>query len=342
MEDWNFRPTWGVGSIKNTNGGSSNVGPKRGVFCKAFCCKPHPPSNTEHAPEPIKDHTSLQSATYKGKGHLFISNVEDRHKCAICLSLACGAVQSSCCGCTFCSGCIQEWKSQHTPPTCPQCRQAITEVPDRRNEMEISNQELVCPNYQFGCEWRGALGKIDNHLEEACGYVKVECANRCGQKPLKKNANEHNEYWCPLRCVMCPFCSLKFDIQTSVGIQSKDLTYKALTTEHHKVCSKWPILCPNKCNEMYNLNRSSLLSHICPNKLVPCEFANFGCLQQMRPSEMAEHIRSGTMEHLLMMKKRFQAEIDHLKRQNKELTQKVALLSQIFSQKLNQMPEKLT
>ena len=331
VENWDFSTAWGVGSIKNTDEGSSDVGPKRGVFYKAFCCKPRQPDNTDDAPKPIKDQMDLQSSTYKGKDYLFISNIKDHHRCAICLSLACSAVQSSCCGCTFCSECIRGWKSQHTPPTCPKCRQAVTEVPDRRNEMEISNLELVCPNHESGCEWKGALGKVDNHLEKSCDYIKVECAKHCGKKILKKNTTEHDKFWCPLRYVKCPFCSPVFGTLT---LQSDILTYKALTAEHYKVCSKWPILCPNKCSEMYDFNRTSLRSHICPNKIVPCEFVNFGCSQQMQRSEMSKHIRSGTVEHLLMMK----GEIDRLKRQNTELRETVALLSQILRQKLSQKP----
>ena len=323
MEDWDFSTAWGVGSIKEADEGSSGSGPKRGVFCKALCCKPLPPDNTGDNPKPIEDSLKLQSVTYRDNDYLFISDIQDRHTCAICLSLACSAVQSSCCGCTFCSGCIREWKSQHMRPTCPQCRRAVTEVPDRRNEMEILNLELVCPNYQFGCEWRGALGKVDNHLEKACEYVKVDCANRCGQKPLKKNAANHGVNWCPLRIVRCPFC---LQVNTAQGFLFQPLTYRALITTHSNVCLRWPTLCPNGCNKMYNLDSSSLKAHLeqdCPNKIVSCEFANCGCSKEMKQSEMSEHIHSGTIEHLLLMNERFQDEIDYLREENAQLWEAV-------------------
>ena len=55
-----------------------------------------------------------------------------------------------------------------------------------------------------------------------------------------------------------------------------------IVNEHHPVCEKYLIICPNKCSED-EIEREILLIRLdnCPNQLLECGFSHAGCHEKI-------------------------------------------------------------
>ncbi len=109
----------------------------------------------------------------------------------------------------------------------------------------------------------------------------------------RRHVAQHTQTECLDAQVKCVFC-------TSVMCK-RELLY-----HHHKICAKWPTLCPHMCKERKSWTRSQLTRHLqegCDEEVVECEFASAGCSTEMKRVELKEHMQSALTSHLSLLLK---------------------------------------
>ena len=93
-----------------------------------------------------------------------------------------------------------------------------------------------------------------------------------------------------------------------------------MTEVHYPQCGKYPVACPNDCDENM-IERQKLETHLkeeCPLVLVDCPFSYAGCETQLPRKDMPEHIKE-SITHLTSLATTTQK----LLKENQELQQKL-------------------
>ena len=318
---WDTDAQWALGSL----------GEETGLFYKGFCerFEEFEEPQTEELASILPFFRSGTKVSFENQDYLCKKSPEDWYSCIICHQLVSQPTQTMCCGQTVCQLCIQTWKE--TSNTCPQCRKAaITTTPDPRLKRQIFDLCVYCPNYIHGCEWEGELRNMKGHSKE-CEFSMTICPNGCGKAISAKLLQTHSEQHCLCRQVQCPFCKLSTSTgqahyQSFFAINKPPpppFTYKELCSTHHASCTKWPVLCPNGCEEQFSLDRSTLPGHLandCPLAVVPCVFSDVGCEEEVPRRDMELHVEGNMAAHLMMMHKGFM----RLKLENEELKKMVS------------------
>ena len=281
VKDWNNEENWGLGK----------KGEKVGLFPKEFCTFPE---ENKHEPTAgYRESPNSFEAGYRNKDYCFTKKPEDWFTCLICHGLADSPHQTTCCGQAFCSGCILKWKKKKN--ICPLCTvSGVNTSKDVRLDRQIKGLILFCPNYKFGCDWTGELRDVEKHIQESCSYQSIVCPHGCGREIFKHQRSAHDAS-CPKYPAYCRLCNA----HNEGGLGLSALNRKAITTSHGQYCNKWPVLCPNKCDDWLKLKRSELHTHLadsCPEARVTCMFQKQGCTKNMKRKEMAKHIEvSGSL-----------------------------------------------
>lgn len=257
----------------------------------------------------------------------FSSDVQT--ECSICLSVLREPFLVDCCGYRFCKSCIETVKEDHKP--CPLCNKSFKTFPDKQLQRMLSQKEIYCKHKEDGCEWTGELTKLDEHLNvecddsekrlEGCGYVMLKCSH-CEKMVQRQQFKMHN-----IRCsgekYTCEYCN---DFSAS---------YPKVAEEHWPQCPAYPVKCPNGCED--ELKRSDLNKHLacdCPQTIVQCDLAHFGCEVRVPRVQMTSHIQDGAMDHISLLTTKFrqaQDEIDSLKEEFADLAFDVHCLQDMNS-----------
>ena len=251
-------------------------------------------SAIEKPPNPhtkiLRDDPLGYPGSFLGKQFIFLQKPDEWLQCIICVQLASKPHQIPCCGGqTICENCADQWKKRSD--SCPLCRKTPFEtVPDVRGERFINNLQTYCPNYSHGCDWKGDLKSVKEHVTAVCDYTMKQCPLGCGVKLMVKYHNEHVENMCKFRLMDCPRCEL-----------GKELTYDCIVHSHYKTCTLWPVLCPNGCEASMRsekpIFRSSLEGHLetCLEQKVLCAL---GCGEQIRRKLMPHHLDTEKDKHI--------------------------------------------
>ena len=122
--------------------------------------------------------------------------------CTVCLLILRQPHQVSCCGCRYCKNCIQRIQTERMP--CPTCKERhFHTFHDKGFQRSLYDVQVHCSQKLEGCEWKGELGQLDNHLNlspqagkqlEGCEYVKIECPWQhigCVVRLCRKNMPDH-------------------------------------------------------------------------------------------------------------------------------------------------------
>ena len=236
---------------------------------------------------------------------------EIQTECSICLSILREPFLVDCCGYRFCKSCIETVKEDHKP--CPLCNKNFKMFPDKQLQRMLSQKEVYCKLKEDGCDWTGELMKLDEHLNadcddldkrlEGCGYTTLKCSH-CEKMVPRREFKLHN-----IRCsgekYTCEYC------------KKYSASYHKVTEDHWPECPDHPVKCPNGCET--ELKRSNVNKHVacdCPQTMVQCDLAHFGCKVRLPRAQMTSHIEDGAMDHISLLTTKFrqaQDEIDGLK-----------------------------
>ena len=107
-------------------------------------------------------------------------------ECPICLHILREPYQVTCCGKSFCRRCIERVKGSNKP--CPCCNKGgFNDFPNLGLQQPLYGFKVYCVSKEKGCDWKGELVKLDNHLNlnpqdrddnelKGCEFAKIECS----------------------------------------------------------------------------------------------------------------------------------------------------------------------
>ena len=262
----------------------------------------------------------------------FLEAPGDDFKCPICLEILQEPHLTTCCGnhhlCKVCMDKVKEANGR-----CPLCKEKpFNGFIDKRFERQLHELKVYCIYRPKGCEWVGNLGKLDQHLSIGrrsgeCQFVVVECpiSVECKEHFLRKNLPNHVDHLCKYRIVECIYC----------GFAS---TYQKVTNLHPNECTKYPLVCPNKCSDQTH-PRDQLDIHLttCPEQEVDCAFSEMGCKEKVKHRDLQEHLATNLLQHQVVMcqafremkreKQEIEKQLESLKKHEKELEMKMLKIS---------------
>ena len=231
-------------------------------------------------------------------------------ECPICLHILREPYQVTCCGKSFCRRCIERVKGSNKP--CPCCNKGgFDDFPNLGLQQPLYGFKVYCVNKENGCDWRGELGKLDDHLNlntqdrddkelEGCEFAEIECSY-CSDFIQRNKLLYHKNVLCDKRPFSCEYCN------------EYESIYDDVIHNHWPVCGCYPVQCPNKCGAFPE--RQTLDDHVgkeCPLMVVECDFHYAGCEVRLPRRNMPEHLKDGLVAHfslLAMSHKRQQEEI---------------------------------
>ena len=230
------------------------------------------------------------SGTPLGYEYVFVDPVPDDFYCKQCSLVARRLTITSCCGESYCNGCINSTQQDNKP--CPGCGQESFETLQQvKYQKKILSLRVHCSLKEKGCGWCGPLEHLDAHLDPDtgdCEFTDTPCPLKCQQKVSKKNLEHHLTKECVKRDYVCPYCSFK-------------ASYEIVTDSHWSKCKYYPLVCPNRCG--VTCERPTMEDHlkICRLQQVECQFKQIGCLEKFSREDLEEHIREKAQTHLTMM-----------------------------------------
>ena len=270
---------------------------------------------------------SNDQSPYGGHEEDFIYDVEPHLVCMVCAKPFREPHQTSCCRQNFCESCLKRWTKKTGQRCCPHCRAEGRRFQHTLNlglKREVESLEVRCSQRRNGCRWVGQLGQLERHLnsDSGCGYVEVECPNRCKRNWLqklwpgevnpeiyRKDLPNHLHHECVLRQYQCQHCHIHD-------------TYKEITENHYSVCPEFPISCPNQCGAL-GIKRKNIKSHRgrCPLEPVECPFTEAGCNggRDLQRREFDSHMTSKQGEHLVLLMEGYREMKERLEKVEREL-----------------------
>ena len=234
-------------------------------------------------------------------------------ECPVCLNILANPHLVSCCGHNFCEDCIERVKASNG--TCPMCNQRSFQAMVNKGHLRIINGlQVYCTNRRRGCQWKGELKNLSTHLnkgerEGECQHEEVKCRYKCREIAQRQQLKHHEDKECLQRPFECQYCKLKG-------------TYHSITEEHYKNCSKYPVLCPNKCT-CTQMPRGSVTDHVnkeCPLQPVDCVFSWAGCKERRLRKDIELHTTD--TKHIMLLAVacgELKKEIKELKGENEKL-----------------------
>ena len=233
-------------------------------------------------------------------------------ECPICLNILVNPHLVSCCGHHFCEDCIKRVKASNG--TCPMCKERRYQVVLNKDRLRIIyGLQVYCTNKGRGCQWKGELKNLSTHLnngkrEGECQCEKVKCRHRrCEEKDQRRHLKCHEDNECLRRPFTCQYCYT-------------GSTYRFITEEHYKICTWYPVLCPNQCT-LTQMPRGSVTDHVnkeCPLQPVDCVFSWAGCKE--RPLRKDIELHTTDTKHMMILA----IECGELKKKNEKIKQEMA------------------
>ena len=154
---------------------------------------------------------------------------------------------------------------------------------------------MKCENTKRGCQWTGTVGTLDDHTA-SCQFNLVPCPNNCKEGNgdgefllIWKDMEEHLKTECPKRAYKCSHC----------GVEG---TYASIMEDHHKVCAKKPVSCPNKNNgcslSMEQIKTEQHVSVDCGYTEIACAYESLGCGVRMLRKDKTAHEKEDREKHM--------------------------------------------
>ena len=217
----------------------------------------------------------------------FTESVPEHFLCSKCKGVARRLTFTSCCGESYCHGCIAEIQQKGVP--CPACgRKAFTTLEQVKFQHRIRSLQVYCSMKERGCDWTGTLDNLDAHLDpdgDNCQHVDTKCPFDCQLNVPKNKLNEHVEKECSKRPYTCHHCGFKG-------------THEEVSNVHLPECKYVPLQCPNRCG--VTCDREDMDDHLkmCRLEEVACEFSGVGCEDKFVRELKEEHVHMNSQSLL--------------------------------------------
>ena len=253
----------------------------------------------------------------------FTESVPEHFLCSECKGVARRLTFTSCCGESYCHGCITEIQQKGEP--CPACgEKSFTTSEQVKFQRRIRSLQVYCSMKGRGCDWTGTLDNLDAHLDpdgDNCQHVNTKCPFDCQLNVPNNKLNEHVEKECSKRPYTCQHCGFKG-------------THEEVSNVHLPECKYVPLQCPNLCG--VTCDREDMEDHlkICRLEDVACEFSGVGCEDKFVRELEAEHVHMNSQSHLSLT-------AASLVRENLQLRQALLNQKQEFVGKLEDQGVKL-
>ena len=218
-------------------------------------------------------------------------------ECPVCLQVLREPYQTTCCGKSYCRGCIEQLKARNNICAC--CKSPIKEYPNVGLKQSLYDFKVYCSHKSKGCGWTGELRELDNHLNinpseesqfEGCHYTHIRCIYCSSKQGQRSVIQTHQTKECPKRPFKCKYCN-KYDSY-----------YEDVAENHWPQCDDHPKPCPNKCGD--KLSRRNIDDHIankCPLAQVECDFKHAGCKAKLLRKDVDKHYDENTQHHLSLL-----------------------------------------
>ena len=221
----------------------------------------------------------------------FVDKLPNRSQCPICLLVPRDPHQTPCCGNAFCKDCITKIKLHKKP--CPTCKtEDFLSYPDKELERELYSSQVCCSFKSRGCDWRGELRQLDQHLNNllaGCAILQI-CCDYCQHAMYRRELQEHRNKECLKRPFTCPTC------------EEYKSDYEDITSTHMPECKCRPVECPNKCGLVVEAqNLQAHLSSDCELAEVECEFSHAGCEVTIIRKLLPCHMTDSVVQHVSLL-----------------------------------------
>lgn len=303
----------------------------------------------------MASNSSNADCPFKKEDLKFVQEPPEDIECGICFKVMLeDPHQTRCCGKLVCGSCHGEIRGRGA--ACPYCRnQSYEAFLDRIMLRRIRSIQVYCINrettvllnypslpmliikhpftpntkpehkerkepvfmpchYNKGCDWKGELKDLAQHVNKGqrngdCHLVKVKCRHgSCNHTRHRCTLGEH-EYECFQRPYQCKYCKLNG-------------TYFEIIQHHHTACLKFPVRCPNKCEQTKTLLREEIAAHRqneCPLQEIKCDLSWAGCTDTLLRKDAMNHMSDKLQWHFSIMA----IACGETKKQNEELRNEV-------------------
>ena len=225
----------------------------------------------------------------------FVKKPSADYFCPVTLELLTDPHQTnSCCGKHLSRVVAEQLEAEGKP--CPLCKKApLKTTADLFFKRKVMELKVRCSNKSAGCEWKGEVGTLDNHLqigavEGNCAFVDVQCPLECGKRIQRRELHDHKTNECVKRPFTCKYCYYK-------------ATYQRVVDDHWPICQCYPEVCPSKCSNEA-IERRFLKSHLeekCSLQKIKCKFSHAGCKGEMVRQKMQDHLEEEKDKHLALV-----------------------------------------
>ena len=260
--------------------------------------------------------TSIKASVPRGGYDCeFIEEPPEKFICSICAEVLRDPHLTKCCGQHFCGSCIEDWIKQYKTKVCPYCHERnFIHMLNKALKREINELKVYCINQEKGCWWKDELDNLETHLKD-CGYVEVECSNKCKHRLMRKRLGKHLRSECLLREYTCIHCHHVDTYHAITGDCPPSKKHCPAHPSHYDSCPELKLRC-SKCGER-NIKRKDMTDHQsqCPKEPVDCRFKEAGCEVKPLRSELDDHMTQNTQQHLMLMIGAFR----ELKEENQKL-----------------------
>ena len=153
---------------------------------------------------------------------------QDDFFCPICYELLLHPILFIKCGHQVCYTC----NSQLLKDECPTCREPnvlSSGLLNKHFQRQVMSVKVYCDNREQGCEWKGELRYLQDHLNPDKKECKVfPCSFVCGSSVCVDEMKNHKRQECVKRPTTCEYCN------------SYHNTHDIVTEKHHPVCLRSP------------------------------------------------------------------------------------------------------
>ena len=159
--------------------------------------------------------------------------------------------------------------------------------------------------------------------EGECQYEEVKCRyEKCEERKQRQNLDHHEAKECLQRPFKCQYCKLKG-------------TYHSITEEHYKICSWYPVLCPNQCT-LTQMPRRKVTGHVnkeCPLQPVDCVFSWAGCKE--RPLRKDTELHTTDTKHMMILA----VACGELKKENEKVKQEMVSVHKELKNEIKELKD---